>query len=216
MLEKEKIISIPEKKEEGPKVFKRVYFPKEIPEDESLSIARDLTPLTAEGFMQNTTELTEALIQDVRNHVCGSERLVVAYRAGMPCAFICSSLIEVDEGLLYHLEGIIVETALQGNGFAEEFVNEELQKTRADLIGFHTQSKKMFCLGKKIADFSTGLAHMYGPTIHSVKMVGGVDKGRYGSCLYGDIERFRPDAIEEINWMNGDALICIGSIKNKR
>jgi GNAT superfamily N-acetyltransferase len=191
-----------------------LYIPTQMPEADRLQLADELTPLTGQGFMKC---VDADLRQDVRNHVCGSERVVVVREGGKPCAFVCSSLHQVEgNGTLYHLEGIIVDKQFQGSGFARRLLEQEIMQSGANPIGFHTQSEKMVGLGQKIADLNAMDALRYGGLIGTHDQQGVIDRHRYGNhSLYGDTERFRESAVKapECDWERGDAVICVGPVR---
>ena len=54
----------------------------------------------------------------------------------------------------------------------------------------------------------------YGSTIMSLSQKDCVDLKRYGGhSLYGNETEFSKIAIPDINWKEGDALVCIGPVK---
>ncbi len=72
----------------------------------------------------------------------------------------------------------------------------------------------MLALGRKVADINDMDSRLYADVIATRNQKDIVDVGRYGgSCLYGNTVRFSSIAIEEIDWMHGDARICIGPVK---
>lgn len=66
----------------------------------------------------------------------------------------------------------------------------------------------------KLADLNEADALIYGSIIMSRSQVGCIDSKRYdGHSLYGNEVEFSKIAIPDINWKEGDALICIGPVK---
>lgn len=191
------------------------YITSTLKEEEFQILAKELVGLTSRGFMQ---EETDELYQDVFNHIRGSDRLVIVRNGGNAIAFICATLKSVNNGgsILYHLEGIIVDNEYQGSGLAFKLLSKELRETNADLLGFHTQNSKMLQLGMKLADLNDRDAKRYATDIGTRNQCGIVDKSRYGeSSLYGNMEMFEGIAITSIDWQHGDALICVGPVKQK-
>lgn len=170
----------------------------------------ELSYLTAIGFMRPSTP---ELRLDVEEHVLGSQRLVVARYREQPSAFVASSLRTGAFGeRVYHVEGIICDPAFRG--LASRLLEGEIAKTKPDYLAFHTQSKRMENLGRKFANLNLLDAVNYGKLIQSRNQQGIIDVGRYDNvCLYGDVEKFAPDAIVGINFQQGDALICAGPIR---
>lgn len=190
------------------------YTPSAMNEQEIGSLADELLPLTVEGFMREG--ITDQLRQDVVHHISGSERVVVARLSGEPNAYVCASFCPTAEGLLYHLEGIMVASNYQGTGLAFCLLARELRIFRPQFLGFHTQSARMAALGSKLASFDAEDAVRYGATIDTRNQAGVIDVGRYGGkCLYGDENRFSGQAIDYIDWRKGDALVFIGRVGDK-
>jgi len=128
------------------------YTPSVMAEEEVSSLAEELLPLTAQGFMRDGE--TDQLRQDVKHHIAGSSRVVVARLREKPNAYICASFNSTGEGLLYHLEGIIVSPEYQGTGLALCMLQREMEIHGPAFLGFHTQSARMLALGSKLASFS--------------------------------------------------------------
>jgi len=111
-----------------------------------------------------------------------------------------------------HLEGVIVSDKYQGKGIASEMVRRAVGDS--DVLAFHTQSKKMLNLGRKISEEDVSLTMEVADVIHTRNQQGLLDIRRYGgSCLYGDTTRFAESAIEEGDWQKGDARIFAGFIR---
>lgn len=195
-------------------------------EADKRKLSHELTPVTAEGFMQNISSKVayDALFQDVFNHVVPCDRLTI-YRKQFenePTAFIAASLKEFEEERLYHLEGIIVAPNMHGTSFAYQILERELLECGADILTFHTQSMLMEGLGRKISIFDVDLARRVATFVGTRNLLdlpsGPIDKARYGgNCLYGDIERFDPIAIKQtgFDYLKGDAIVFAGRIKRK-
>lgn len=180
------------------------------------SLIEQLTPLTGMGFMRGDLN-SQALKEDVSNHVLGCERLLVACYQEAAAAFLAASVKQLPTGeRLYHIEGIICHPQFEGKGLARQLVIHDFKETKPQLVAFHTQSKRMLQLGKRLGQLNFVDAYRIGQHIGTRNQQGIVDVGRYGGmCLYEDRERFLPLAIEEIDYMNGDALICAGPVRSE-
>jgi len=179
------------------------YCPGDGSDGEIENLARELCPLTGQGFMRTT--ITDELRKDVKCHLeCADRIMVVRNGEREPVAFITASMHETDEGLLYHLEGIIVRNDCQGNGMARLLLIEDIRESGGKILGFHTQNARMRALGGKIATLTDECAIKWGGVIGSRNQRETVDVGRYDEkCLYGDIEGFEESAINDINWRGG-------------
>lgn len=185
-------------------------------EQELRQLAEELSSLTASGFLREG--VTSELIEDVYQHIAGCDRLSILRdrETGVPAAFMAVSLRDLAGLKLYHLEGIIVDSKMRGNGFAPAILKRDLEDVGADLIAFHTQSRSMQGLGLKVARLDDDLALRAAGLIGTHNQQGLVDAGRYGGeCLYGDIEAFAGDAIAEIDYLGGDARIFAGYVKRR-
>lgn len=69
------------------------------------------------------------LYRDVLNHICSSDRVIVARDGDVPVAYLAPSLKCIDKGLLYHLEGMIVDPGYQGSGLAYNMLKDEVKTT---------------------------------------------------------------------------------------
>jgi len=178
------------------------------------SLIRRLTPLTGMGFMRDDIYADE-LYRDVEEHVLGAERLVLAILGGEINAFIAAALRTLSTGeVVYHLEGIICHPDYMNTGLAKKMLVDDLSLTHPHLVAFHTQSESMKRLGLKVADLNEQDALRVASLIGTRNQDGIIDRGRYGGkCLYGDVERFGPTAIQGINYLAGDALICAGPVR---
>jgi len=171
-----------------------------------------LTPVTARGFLRR--EITQELRDDVKNHVIDCHRLGIAECGDGEVAAFCARSIRCvePEGVIYHLEGIIVEDKSQGLGRA--ILHKELQDTKADILAFHTQSIRMIRLGQALSEMDVLLAIKLAMAINSRNPQGDIDIDRYGGkSLYGDVDAFSIDAIGDIDWRRGDAKIFAGRIR---
>lgn len=178
-----------------------------------------MTPLTSEGFLRGS--ITPELIADVTAHLKVADRIVVARGSNLqPVAFITTSMHSFDthtgHGLMYHLEGIIVKPDYQGSGLSKALLVNDIRDSGATHLGFHTQNARMRALGSKIAYLNEADALAYGHIIDTNSQCGSVDISRYGgTSLYGDTAKFSSIAIQDINWQQGDASICIGPIREE-
>ncbi len=190
--------------------------------EEKLKLSHELTPLTAQGFMRDisTKSSYEALFQDVFNHVVPCDRLSVYRNADLkPVAFLAAGLKVFEGNQIYHLEGIIVDPTLHGNGFAVEILKRELADCKSNILTFHTQNRLMEKLGSKVSIFDLDLTRKIASLIGTSNLVnlpeGPIDRGRYGgNSLYGDVKRFDSFAIKrpDFNYLNGDAIVFAGRI----
>jgi len=111
-----------------------------------------------------------------------------------------------------HLEGIMVSEKYQGTGLSTEILRRAV--AGSDVLAFHTQSKKMIGLARRVATEDLELAIEVADDIGTRNREGLIDVKRYGgSCLYGDKARFAESAIEEGDWQQGDARIFAGRVK---
>jgi len=111
-----------------------------------------------------------------------------------------------------HLEGIMVSEKYQGTGLSTEILRRAV--AGSDVLAFHTQSKRMLGLGRRLAKEDVSLAMEVAEVIHTRDQDGLIDRRRYGgSCLYGDSARFAESAIEEGDWQKGDAYIFAGKVR---
>jgi len=178
-------------------------------------LARELTPLTGQGFLRfdlNSSELSE----DVANHVVTAPRLIVARNnEGRAVAFIASDVVRIGNILFYNLGGIIVEPSLHGTGLALRMLKDELMATKAEAIVFRTQNKKMLSLAAKVAILDDNLSKAVAPFVYPTNIDGNVNHGIYrgGHSLYEDEEEFATTAIDWIDWRHGDGLVVAGMIK---
>ncbi len=176
------------------------------------SIAEELTPLTGKGFLKSDLHSQE-LTLDVFNHVVFSPRLtVVRSSESTPVAFIASDIRTIDDQQVFELGGIIVDPTLHGSGLALRLLKDELLETKADILILRTQSKKMLGLANKLAVLDSELTLHFAPYIYPGNLDGYINRKVYPGqhSLYEDEESFANDAIEEINWRQGDALVVCG------
>jgi len=111
-----------------------------------------------------------------------------------------------------HLEGIIVSGKYRGKGIAKEILRRAIGD--ADVLAFHTQSKAMLGLGRKLSDEDVSLGMEIADTINTRNQEGLLDRRRYGGkSLYGDTKEFAKTAIEEGDWQKGDARIFAGFVR---
>lgn len=190
-------------------------------------VARGLAPMTAAGFLK---ELTEDVERDVVDHVVGVERLrVVTNESLQPLAFLASkivmaSIFHPNDIALYHLGGMIVDGIVQNERKGLALLRDELEKTGATHLGFHTQNAHALRLGETVAkhDFSLSSAlatdldtrHPDYQIVDGRSMV--VDVGRYPiGGLYGDGGRFKYKKMQipRLNTRNGDAVVFVGRVR---
>jgi len=189
-------------------------------EAELSALARKLFPLYVAGFMQEAqlgeATRTASFFDDLKEHLSSAQRISLITREGALAGFIVSQLIDTSCGPLYHLGGIIIDPKEQGRGIGFRAVRAELQASRATLLGFHTESAAMYAIGEKLAVFSPELVREFQSHIGTQNPHEGIDRGRYGrGSLYGDLERFKSQAIPDLNIEKGDAVIFIGEVYEK-
>ena len=186
--------------------------------DQLAELARELTPITGQGFMRDNIYGDE-LYRDVHDHIAHAKRLVIARSAigGKVSTYIASAVIETEMGNLYHLGGIICAPEFQGAGVAEKLLRQELQVTKAHYLGFHTQSRRMQGLGYKVAFLNIADSEHLAEVIGSKSQLGIIDKARYGGQpLYQNQNEAQTIAIQDIEGLQfdqGDALICVGPVR---
>jgi hypothetical protein len=177
-------------------------------------LADELTPVTGRGFLRRV--ITEnSLRMDVKQHVFGSDRLVISRHNNEISSYIAASLREYRGEIVYHLEGVIVEPRYQATGLAFHLLKRDLEETDADILAFHTQSVKMVRLGFRLASLERKLAVEVAEIIHTRNRKGAKDKGRYGNQSLYDDPLFANVAIKSLDWQKGDALICAGRVRGK-
>lgn len=198
----------------GARYESEVYLrPTELDADIQQQLVTELTPLTGEGFLRKD-KFAQELIDDVAHHVLDCDRLTVIRQKDEVVAFIAASIVEHNGNIFYHLEGIIVHPDYHGAGISVNALKKDIAATQADYLAFHTQSSRMLGLGNKLADINADDSLRFAGLIGTCHQDGIVDKGRYGGqCLYEDQEKFAQTALQEIDWRSGDAMICIGPIR---
>ena len=195
------------------------YLPENFTPEILSCLSQELSPLTCMGFMRN--EVTPELVADVSNHLAISDRVAVARDLQQkPIAFITASMKTFGKNsrqeLLYHLEGIIVDPMYHGTGFSKIFLAQDVKNSGATFLGFHTQNGRMQSLGSKIANINNADSIRFADVIDTHRQEGVNDVGRYGtSSLYGNTEQFVDFAIANINWQQGDAMVCIGPVNDE-
>lgn len=196
--------------------IERYVSTKEIPEEEMIRLAAELTPLTGEGFMR-FDPMSDELHKDVANHVVRAPRLIVVRDRNMEAvAFIASAVIDIQGLNFYDLGGIIVATRFQGSGLAEYLLRDELRETLAKGLVLRTQNRRMLGLAQKVAEVDDDFAAKIAPFTHYThNLEGSVNRRVYrgGHSLYEDEVRFAPKAIDWIDWRSGDALVVAGWVK---
>lgn len=198
----------------GERYQSEIYLrPTELSADIQQQLVTELTPLTGEGFLRKD-KCAQELIDDVAHHVLDCDRLTVIRQGDDLVAFVAASIVEHNGAIFYHLEGIIVHPDYHGAGISVDALKSDIAATRADYLAFHTQSSRMLGLGNKLADINPVDSAQFAGLIGTCHQDGIVDKERYGGqCLYEDQEKFAQTAIQSIDWRSGDAMICIGPIK---
>lgn len=186
-----------------------------------LLLTRELFPLYMAGFLHSGTDYSDAdylqFFDDLYAHLAQSKRLTVVRQNQEIACFIASDLLSSDCGQIYHLQGIVVAPSFQGKGLAEAVLEKELNQCSATLLAFHTQSLRMLRVGLKLSEFEHALVEQIAQLIHTRHPQDGVDKHRYGDhALYGDLQRFKNEAIPDIDIAHGDALIFVGRIHGKQ
>lgn len=176
-------------------------------------LVQDLTPLAGIGFLRKDIN-AQSLYDDVANHVLDCNRLIVMSLEGETTGFIATTIREFSGLVFYHLEGIITHPDFHGTGLSKKALIQDTLASDADYLAFHTQSNAMYHLGLKVANINDADSKRFGHVIESSNQQGVIDVGRYGGqSLYEDVDTFSKTAIQEINWRNGDARICIGKIR---
>lgn len=207
--------------------YSELYVPSQLPAELAEMIVHGLAPMTAAGFLRN---LTEAVIDDVRTHIVGVERLrVVTHDETLdPVAFLASRMVHAsiyhpNDIHMYHLGGIIVDPSTQHRGIGRKLLEDETRRTGSTALGFHTQNLHMLALGSMLTEYDFSLASSLAPDMGtadpSYVILGErpsvVHVGRYnGQSLYGDSEAFRQQGslIRGLNTQNGDAVVYVGRI----
>lgn len=181
-----------------------------------LILAEKLTPLTGKGFLRFDL-MSEELQQDVANHVVESPRLTLTRDIKNEIvAFIASETKIINNQVIYHLGGIIIDPTLQRSGLAKTLLSQEFLETKADILVFRTQSKKMLGLASKLATLDAELTREFAPLFYPENLDGYINRRVYrgGHSLYEDENQFQHDAIESIDWRQGDSLVACGWIIN--
>lgn len=182
-----------------------------------VALARELMPVFLDGFMHGPnleTGRRAGFFESMQHRLTAADRLVIVRDETGPCALICAGVLDAPPGRIYHLQGIVVVEALQGQGLGRELLERELRETDARFLALHTQSEHMARLAHRVADVSTESLAIVAPWVDHRDLVGRVDRGRYAPySLYGDVERFRPHAITGINAPQGDALFIAGAVR---
>lgn len=204
-----------------PNIGFRPYYDLSLQPDPTIdALTKSLLPIYLAGFLHqqhpNGIEPNNPLFSDLYNHLRQAQRLLVFDVANSPEAFVVSRLIKCQVGTVYHLQGIVINPAFQGHELGLHLLQNELRLANADYLAFHTQSRRMHNLGHKLADLNESDALQLAALIGTNRQAGLIDRGRYGrGSLYGDINRFRPEAIKGIGFEQGDAIICAGPIKKE-
>jgi len=161
------------------------------------------------------------LFLDVYNHAINCDRLVTFTNSRTLDikAFLSVSLVQLQEEQIYHLEGIIIDSSLCGKDFSYQILRQDIKDCKADILAFHTQSKLMENLGKKLSISDIKLVESVVDLINTSNTVfleeGPIDKGRYGATsLYGNVEKFSEIAIKrkDFNFREGDAIVYAGRV----
>jgi hypothetical protein len=203
---------------------REMLLPSELAPEVLQKLAADLTPITAAGFMREIAdpESHTRMYEDVYQHIQNCDRLVVYRNQGneQATAFLAVNRRMLEGARVYHLAGLIVSGEMQGNGFAKAILSRDMFECATDILAFHTQSKLMRSLGNKVSDFSSPLAELIATEIGTGNLallpMGPIDRGRYGNGpLYGDIEAFRPIAVEGPGFdaFAGDAIVFAGFVR---
>lgn len=180
--------------------------------EKRVSLAEELTPLTGKGFLRFDLHSQE-LAEDVFKHVVYAPRLTIVRNSkNTALAFVASESKKVDDQIIYNLGGIIIDPTLHGSGLGQKLLHQELLKTKADLLILRTQSKKMLGLAYKLAVLDADLTLHFAKMFYPTNLDGYINRKVYrdGHSLYEDEAAFEKDAIEEINWRSGDALVVCG------
>jgi len=187
------------------------------PEQAVVALARELMPVFLDGFMHGPNPDSGRLagfFDSMQRRLTAADHLVIVRDEAGPCALICAGLIEAPPGRIYHLQGIVVVEALQGQGLGRELLERELRETGARFLALHTQSEHMARLAHRVADVSAESLAIVAPWVDHGELAGQIDRGRYGpDSPYGDVERFRRRAITGIDTLHGDALFIAGAVR---
>jgi hypothetical protein len=184
-------------------------------------LTRKLLPLYSRGFLRssNESDLASTLesYQDLKAHLSDAGRLRLLNLEGRSVGVVCADFVTTPFGEVYHLQGVILDPALQGKGLAKKALADDMRGQRPKFLAFHTQSRFMLSLGSKLANLSEDLSTRLAPYFSHVSLTGGVDKGRYGSKpLYGDHEALKDLAISGLDVLAGDAVFAAGTLKGIR
>ncbi|NDC37553.1 MAG: hypothetical protein EBZ48_05825 [Proteobacteria bacterium] len=183
------------------------------------ALAKELLGAYAGGFMHSESAVAsraDEFLEDLRNHLRSSERIVVAEH-GERRAVLCGSVVSCEAGKIYALGGLLIEPGLQQRGLGSELLQQELLETGAHYLSFHTQSRIMEGLGRKYADItplSSRLIAGYLPLHHAnLDYSTCIDHGRYGGkALYGDLDRLKTIAVPVLDLAKGDAQFFAGKV----
>lgn len=190
-----------------------IMHPTKMDSEAQGQLVSELTPVTGRGFLRKDIHSQE-LYNDVAQHVIDCERLIVIRNKDEVSLFIAASIKKQNGVTIYHLEGIIVEPEFHGTGLAYIALKNDIEVCSAKILAFHTQSLRMFRLGQKLADITEQESLKYASLINTRNQQGVVDVARYGGqSLYENIVEFAHQAIPNLNFKNGDALICAGFVK---
>lgn len=199
----------------------------ELAKKEQRKIASEVLFLTANGFLRKN--LNDPLfVADVNNHIIGAERLILARKIvdNSPVSFIVAKKTKAINLNFYELDGIIVDTMLQGSGLGQYLLLTDILESQQEAISLCTQSKRMRGMLSHFTsidiDLSSKMANF--KFLNSDHVIfGQIIKGLYvnsylkGKSLYEDQIKFEKDAINDVsgmNWREGDALVLAGYLKD--
>ncbi len=181
-----------------------------------IELARELLPLYVSGFMHEEIchENQQEFFEDLLNHLRAADYITTLSKNGKMIAFICSQQILTNFGPSFGLGGIIVDNNFQGQSVGYHMLNMELLDSGANVLAFHTQSKRMLKLGMRCALIFDECAREIAKYFRHKKLDDLIDVGRYdGKPLYGNSKGLASIAITDINIERGDARFFAGFVR---
>ena len=181
--------------------------------------------VTSEGFM---IPMSDSLRRDVDDHIDDAEiRFSVVNRDRLLAGYALYESFVFEEGSVLYLSGVQIANSEQGKGITKELNKRAIELVNPDYFAFRTQSIRMFRSGTSImSDFYPNLdsEQQIPDYIGSVGRqlagkIGGVvpvSRGYYGGkSLYGERPTHKEDDnfYKTIDFENGDAVLCIGTIE---
>ncbi len=178
--------------------------------------------LVSAGFSR---PVSPELIADTRLHL-PADMSVVALDDGRTVAFASFDLYA--DGDLIYLKGMMIHPDYQALGLAGQMHQACLAKTEARFYSLRTQSPRMWSAGAKLCD--PWLPRLNGADeqellemAHYLEEYGTYPhvRGVYQGAIYGQKPTHHDPAIqawwdEQCDFHAGDAIICIGRLKDSR